>query len=369
MEKSKAALLSVFSAILLTVLKFIVGIATNSLGIISEAIHSLIDLGAALLTLFAVKVSDVPADDTHHYGHGKIESISAFVEVIMLLATCIYIINEAVLRLKGKPADIDVNIYAFGVMFISIIVDVTRSKALYKTAKKTNSRALEADALHFASDIWSSLVVIVGLIGVKFLGFEQADAIAGLIVSIFVIVCSVRLSIKTINELMDKAPKKLRNDIYRIIKSVPNVSSVQKLRIRTSGNTIFTDMALLVESSLSVEKAHDIANNVEKNIKDAFPQADITLHLEPKGDSTTKSLNAKEKVEKILHEHRSMFDSYHGLSVMCHDMHHIISVHLELDRNATVRETHAICLHLEEDIKDAIPKSKITIHVEPSKKK
>ena len=163
-EKFRVALSSVIAAVFLTGTKLVVGIYTGSLGILSEAAHSALDLGAALMTLFAVRISDRPADDEHHYGHGKIEGISAFIEVILLLITCSWIIYEAAHRIINKNIEIEVTAYAFGVIILSIIVDISRSRALSKVAKRTNSQALEADALHFSSDIWSSVVVLVGLV-------------------------------------------------------------------------------------------------------------------------------------------------------------------------------------------------------------
>ena len=195
--KFQVALSSVLAAVFLTGLKLAVGLATGSLGILSEAAHSGLDLGAALMTLFAVRISDRPADESHHYGHGKIEGLSAFLEVLLLLATCGYIVYEAVHRILVRHAKIEVNIYSFAVMAISIGIDISRSTALYRVARREKSQALEADALHFSSDIWGSLVVIVGLIGYKVFGFMLADSIAALAVAVLVIVVSVRLALRT----------------------------------------------------------------------------------------------------------------------------------------------------------------------------
>ena len=367
-EKFNVALTSVIAAVLLTGTKLAVGLFTGSLGILSEAAHSGLDLGAALMTLFAVKISDRPADDSHHYGHGKVEGFSAFLEVILLLITCAYIIYEAVHRIMSRNVNIEVTMYSFGVILLSIIVDVSRSRALYRVAKKTNSQALEADALHFSSDIWSSAVVLLGLVCYKFFGFKLADSIAALAVSIMVIVISIRLAIRTIDVLLDKAPAHMRETIYSLISNTEGVCTIHKLRVRTSGNMVFSDMVISVDSDLSVEEAHKIANNVEHKIRSAFPNSDVIIHIEPNEHGILEEQSYRMTVEKILNEHSLMFKGYHKLTVTCFNRQHLISVHIELDKDAKLNETHAVCDHLEQDIREAIPKSTVTIHVEPYRK-
>jgi len=190
-EKKSVALSSVFASLLLTITKFVVGILTGSIGIISEAAHSALDLAAAIMTYFAVKIGDKPADESHPYGHGKVESVSALGETGLLFITSIWIVYEAVHRLFLKNVEIDVTWYAFAVIILSIVVDYSRSRALKKVADKTQSQALEADALHFSSDIWSSAVVLIGLIFVSF-GIKGADAIAAMGVAVFVIIAGYR---------------------------------------------------------------------------------------------------------------------------------------------------------------------------------
>src|SRR5512138_3106673 len=196
-EKRSAALSSVVAAVGLTSFKIIVGLLTNSLGILAEAAHSALDLIAALMTFFAVRVSDKPADMEHHFGHGKVENLSALFETLLLLATSAWIIYEAIQRLFFESVEVEISIWSFIVMGTSIIIDYTRSRILYRAAKKYNSQALEADALHFSTDIWSSSVVILGLIGITIAKYipgldwmSQADAIAALVVALIVIYVS-----------------------------------------------------------------------------------------------------------------------------------------------------------------------------------
>jgi cation diffusion facilitator family transporter len=194
-EKRDAALSSVLAAVFLTALKLVVGLMTGSLGILAEAAHSGLDLVAALVTFFAVRIADRPPDERYRYGYGKVENLSALIETLLLLITCLWIIYEAIQRLFFKPVEIEASFWAFGVMLVSIVVDVSRSRILYRAARKHNSQALEADALHFSTDIWSSAVVIVGLglvwlsgrLGPEWAWLVKGDAVAALVVAAIVV--------------------------------------------------------------------------------------------------------------------------------------------------------------------------------------
>ncbi len=241
-EKRSVALLSVFAAVGLTIFKLIVGILTNSLGILAEAAHSGLDLVAAVMTYFAVRVSDKPADERHHFGHGKIENLSALFETLLLLATSAWIIYEAINRLFFHPARVEASVWSFIVMGTSIIIDINRSKMLARAAKKYNSQALEADALHFSTDIWSSAVVILGLVGVTLAGYlpgldwmHLADSVAALVVAVIVIYVSIQLGWRTIIALLDSAPQGMAEKVEQAALSVPDVIEAHAIRIRPSG--------------------------------------------------------------------------------------------------------------------------------------
>jgi len=289
-EKNNAALSSVIAAIGLTAFKIVIGVLTGSLGILAEAAHSALDLVAALMTLFAVRIAEKPADHDHTYGHGKVENLSALFETLLLLATCVWIIYEAINRLINPSAVIvEVTYWSFIVMAVSIIIDISRSRVLMKTAKKHNSQALEADALHFSTDVWSSSVVIVGLIAlmvsrlVPRLGFlEHADAIAALVVAAIVIWVSIRLGLSTIKALIDSAPKGSRDKIVKITEAVTGVKNVHNVRIRTSGAHLFIDIHILVDGEKSLNDVHWITDKIELDLKAELPEADITVHPEPK---------------------------------------------------------------------------------------
>ncbi len=288
-EKSSAALSSVFAAIGLTTFKIIVGVLTNSLGILAEAAHSALDLAAAVMTFFAVRVADKPADREHPFGHGKVENISALFETLLLLATSGWIIYEAVHRLMVPETHVEVSIWSFIVMGTSIIVDVSRSRMLMAAAKKHNSQALEADALHFSTDIWSSSVVILGLILVlvgryfpSFAVLEKGDAIAALVVAVIVIFVSGELGMRSIHALLDAAPKNGEYDrIIQQVGSLKGIADVHAVRIRSSGAGWFVDMHVTMDGGLSLNESHAVTERIEEKVQEVLPKSDVTVHVEP----------------------------------------------------------------------------------------
>jgi cation diffusion facilitator family transporter len=287
-EKQSAALTSLLAAVGLTAFKFIVGLLTGSLGILAEAAHSGLDLVAALLTYLAVRISSRPADATHQYGHGKVENLSALFETALLLATCVWIVSEAVHRLRFHTGEVEVTVWSFAVMATSIVIDASRSRVLYRAARKFRSQALEADALHFQTDIWSSSVVIAGLIAVKIsewfpaLGFLQsADAIAALGVSAIVVWVSVQLGRRTVDALLDSAPMGMEQRISAVVEAVPGVRECHHIRIRPSGPRLFVDLHVLVDGGQTLAQAHGLTDDIEEAIRGVAPEADVTVHPEP----------------------------------------------------------------------------------------
>jgi cation diffusion facilitator family transporter len=287
-EKSAAAGSSVIAAIGLTSFKLIVGLLTNSLGILAEAAHSALDLVAALMTFFAVRVSDRPADKEHHFGHGKIENLSALFEAVLLLATSAWIINEAIQRLFFKTVEVEASIWSFIVMGTSIVIDYGRSRILYRAARKYNSHALEADALHFSTDIWSSSVVILGLIGLTLAKsirglnwMGQADATAAMIVALIVIYVSGELGWRTIQALLDTAPKGKTEEITVKIRRMKYVTNCHAVRIRPSGARWFVDLHVTMDGTITLKESHAITERIEKEVQKILPQSDVTVHVEP----------------------------------------------------------------------------------------
>src|SRR5512136_3151431 len=301
-EKRSVALLSVLAAVGLTTFKLVVGLLTNSLGIMAEAAHSALDLVAALMTFFAVRVSDRPADKEHTYGHGKVENLSALFETVLLLATSGWIIYEAIQRLFFVSVKVEASIWSFIVMGTSIVIDYTRSRILYKAARKYKSQALEADALHFSTDIWSSSVVILGLIGLTVARYvpgldwmHKADSVAALVVAVIVIYISGQLGWRTISALLDTAPKGLAEKIESVAASVPGVVDAHAIRIRASGAHTFIDMHVTMNGNLTLNAAHDATETIENAVRELISPADVTVHVEPaKGKMKSPNKPGKE---------------------------------------------------------------------------
>ncbi len=280
-EKKKVALGSVVAAVFITIFKLIIGLMTMSLGIISEALHSALDMVAAIITYFSVRVSDRPADSEHNYGHGKVENLSALVETILLLVTCVWIIYEAINRLTSGNVHIEVTYWSYIVVVTSIIIDFTRSRALYRVAKKHNSQALEADALHFSTDIWSSSVVLIGLIAYQFLGWKNADSIAALFVAVIVLYVSYQLGKKAIDVLLDKSPANTKEIVRNVLKEFPEALRYHHLKARTAGADTFIKFNVHFNPDLSLREVHEVCDKMEFKIKSKIPRSEVYIHAEP----------------------------------------------------------------------------------------
>jgi cation diffusion facilitator family transporter len=362
-EKSNVALSSIGGAILITTLKIVVGFWTGSLGILAEAAHSGLDLLAAVITFLAITFSSKPADKEHLYGHGKIENFSALIETILLFVTCAWIIYEAVHRLMDRTVEIDVNFWSFFVMVVSIIVDYTRSRALSKAAKKHRSQALEADALHFETDIWSSSVVILGLIFAAF-NIHMADSIAALIVAMIVIYVSYSLGKRTIDELLDRAPTGLEERIITIASSMQGVEKADNIRIRNSGSQTFVDLSLHMKRTMPLEQANALVHQVEDALHAIVPNGDIVIHPEPV-ETTDETI--AEKVRLLM--------SRNGL--IAHDVQtysvsgaYQVEFQLEFAKDEDFVEVHKQVDKIESDIKEQIPNvGSVVVHIEDSKEK
>ena len=279
-EKKSVALSSIAAAIFLTGFKFVVGIITGSLGLLSEALHSCLDLLASIVTYFSVNISDKPADKTHHFGHGKVENLSALIQTILLLITCGWIIYEAIYRLITKDFEIEVTVWSYIVVISSMIIDISRSRALYRVAKKHNSQALEADAIHFSTDIWSSAVVLLGLICTQF-RFYFADPIAALIVAFIVLSVCYRLGKKAIDILLDKAPVQSYEFVTHILDNHPEIKKYHCLKLRTAGADTFVSFNIHLDPAMSFTDVHKFCDHLEKDIQYQIPRCEVYIHAEP----------------------------------------------------------------------------------------
>jgi cation diffusion facilitator family transporter len=279
-SKKKAAFTSIIAAVFLTTMKFVVGILTSSLGILSEALHSLLDLLAALITFVSVSISDKPADKEHQYGHGKIENLSAFFESILLVVTCIWIIYEGISRLVSGNTTIKVTVWSYLVVVTAMAVDIGRSRMLFKAAKRNNSQALEADAIHFSTDILSSGVVLLGLVCAN-LGYHKADAISALGVAVIVLGISYRLGKRAVDVLLDKVPEGLTEKVESKLRSNKEIVYYHNLKIRVAGPDTFVEVNIHLQPQTDLETAHGICNRIEKDMETLIPRCTTIVHAEP----------------------------------------------------------------------------------------
>ena len=364
-EKRSAALLSVGSAVLLVSLKAFLVIRTGSLGVLSEALHSGLDLIAAVITFLSVRVSDEPADERHPYGHGKFENFSAFVETGLLLLTALYIIYEAFDRLFFHTVDIQPSITAIMVLLVALAIDITRARALKHVARKYSSEALEADALHFSTDIWSTIVVIAG-IGLVWAGelwnlpwLSYADALAGLAVAAVILWVGSQLGRRTMDALLDVAPKGLQQEIAMAVARMDGVLDVDRVRVRRAGSRHFVDATVSVARTASLEQVHALSDAIEKRIGEIVP-SDVMVHAEPRAPQ------GEHLFEAIRAVAQRMGLAIHDVTALLHDGQLFIELHLEVDENLSLRDAHRQATELEDEVRKLRDGSTdVTIHIEP----
>ncbi|NSW45365.1 MAG: cation transporter [Bacteroidales bacterium] len=275
----KAALLSILSNIVLILLKLIISFFTGSISILSEALHSLSDLFASVITFFSVKYSETPPDEKHPYGHGRIENVTASVEAILVIIAAIFILYESIIRFF-YPSNIQMPILGIVVMFLSFLLNLFLSNYLYKVSKKTKSVALEGDALHLRADMFSSLAIILGFVLMYFFHWYVIDSIFAFAVAIYMSIEGVILFKKSFNPLMDESVEKA--DLDTIIKIFEdNHYRIHNLRTRKSGNIIFADVHLELPPQMSLIEAHTICDNIEQLVAEKNPNIRVNIHVEP----------------------------------------------------------------------------------------
>jgi len=364
-EKKQVALNSVAAAVGITILKTVVGVTTGSLGILSEAAHSGLDLVAAALTYFSVRVSDKPADADHQYGHGKVESFSAFLETGLLMLTCVWIVYEAGKRLFFRRVEIEPTIWAFVVMGISIVLDFWRSRRLKRIAEKYDSQALQADALHFSTDVWSSVVVVLGLVLVL-LGRQyavpwlmKADPLAALFVAGLVVYVSSRLARQTIDALLDAAPKGVRGHIIEEVYRVPGVLGVDRVRIRRAGSRYFVEVLAAMSRTVTFQKSEQMANEVAARIRRLLPDSDVVVNAVARAE---RQESLFDRIRAVATRHNL---NVHDISVqdVAGALH--VEQHVELDERLTLKQAHDRVTRLETEMKQELGEiSSILTHIE-----
>ena len=357
--KQGAALGSVCASVALTTMKFVVGLMTGSIGILSEAAHSLLDFGAAALTYYSVKISAKPADEDHHYGHGKAESVSALIETGLLFLTSAFILYEAVHRIIWGGAPVEATWYAFAVIIVSIVIDFFRARSLMRVAKETKSQALEADALHFSSDILSSAAVLVGLVFVR-LGFRGADAIAAIVVAVFVIRVAWNLGTRTIDVLVDAAPEGVADAARAILLRVPGVIAIEHVRVRPAGSFVSIDAVVTADRTRHEQSLRVVRHAATDALKAAIEGADVIVRVRPVPVST------ETVIEKIITVTRSHGFVVHDVAVgdTAGALH--VGLDLDLDGALTVAASHEAASHLEDLLKQELGQGTVvTVHIDP----
>ncbi|CAK7041613.1 MAG: Ferrous-iron efflux pump FieF [Desulfovibrio sp.] len=372
-EKNRAALTSLWAAFALTAVKLAVGLHTNSLGILSEALHSGLDLLAAAMTLAAVRVASRPADARHPYGHGKIENLSALAQTLLLLLTCFWVVHEGVDRLLAGASPVTPSLWGVGVMTLSIIIDVNRVRVLRRVAKKYKSQALEADALHFSTDILSSAVVLAGVLAVWLASalnipgpmhdmLIQADTVAALIVAIIIFRASVRMARQAVDILMDSGSMREQQAIIKAVGRVPGITNVRDVRLRTSGPTSFVDLTVGVEPGIQVSEGHKLAHAAEEAVASVLDDADVTVHVEPYSADDDRHCDPFVQVQHTAWKHAL---AVHNVHILRSAGNCFIELHVELPGKMSFVQAHNRVMEFEEDLRKSLPGSEVVSHLEP----
>lgn len=358
-EKRGVALYSIVASVFLIIGKAAVGLITGSLAILTDALHSFLDLSASTITYFAVRISDKPADREHQFGHGKVESLAALAETVLLLITCIFIIYEALTRMISGAAPPRLNLWAFIVIVVAILIDISRVRALNRVAKKYKSQALAADALNFSTDILSSLVVLFGLAAVE-LGVHWADSVAAVGVALFIISATVRMAKQAIDVLLDRAPMETEKTIRIVADSFPEVLRITDLRVRSDGRTTFGALNLDVDRSLTFSRASELKSDIRRELQKRLPDADIILTFNP----------ASKESELIADTVRFVVSTFnmplHHLIINPTDEGYFISMHVEMPGGLSLEEAHERSEEIKKKLHETIETlHQVVIHTQP----
>ncbi len=358
-EKQRVALISILASTVLAGSKIVAAIFTGSLGILSEAVHSTIDMGATVITWVAVRYSDQPPDETHHFGHEKVESVSALIATGLLFLTTGWVAWEAIHRLYTGHAEVEVTWWAAAIIAATILIDLNRSRALRKVARKTNSAALEADALHFTSDMWSSLVVLLGL-GAVWLGFAWADAVAALIVSLFIAKAGWELGKRTLDTLLDAAPQGALESITELARQSDGVMGLTRCRVRPGGATLFIDVDINVRRTLPLDEVAVIKVKFAETIRKHYPNGDISV------TANGVAIDDETLFDKVLLQARRRGLAIHHLTAQHLEGRTALSFDLEMDGDMALKDAHEVATDLERAIHDELGGDiEIDSHIEP----
>ena len=353
----RTALVSVLAAGGLALLKLVTGLISGSLGLLSEALHSGIDLVAALLTFFAVGVSGRPADRHHAYGHGKAENLAALAEAAFLALLSLFVAYAAIRRF-GDPPELELAWWVFAVIGVVIVVDATRMLLSFRAARRYGSAALQSNAIHFGSDLAGSTAVLVGLLFARE-GHPEGDAVAALFVAVLVILAAVRLMRGNVDVLMDSVPDEAEAAARAAITGVPGVE-LRRLRMRQAGNRQFADVVIGVPGGAAVGQGHAAADAVEEAVQHALPRSDVVVHVEP-GDEQEVRDRAHTAALGV-----PGVREVHNVTVLQVGDELEISLHLKLPGVLPLDEAHEIAERVERSIREAVPEAtRVQTHIEP----
>jgi cation diffusion facilitator family transporter len=357
--KTRVAAISIFASAAMATAKFVVGIAIGSLALISEALHSSVDVVATVITWMVVRVSDRPADEEHHYGHGKLESVSALGVIALLYVLAGGILVESWSRLREGAPPPTISAIPFIVLLIDIAVNFWRARALHRAAHDTKSQALEADALHFASDVLGSIAVIVGL-ALSGLGYGWGDSAAAIGVAVMIALLGLRLARSTVETLLDRAPEGAAERATTAIRTVPGVVDVERLRVRMVGSTHFIDAIVQVPRTYPIDRVEEIKRRAQQAVAKALGDADLTFTAVPVARDNE---SVRERVMVIA---RNAGLAVHHVTV--HDLGGklTVSIDLEVDGDMALTAAHAIAHELERNIRDEFGEDvEVDTHIEP----
>lgn len=359
-SQARTAFLSVIAAAVLVVIKLITGLLTGSLGLIAEAAHSATDLVAALLTFFAVRVAVRPPDHDHPFGHGKAQHLAALGEGTFLVAASLFIGYESITRLlDGGVSEVRAPWYAFAVLAVVLIIDASRSVVSWRASRRFGSAALAANALHFGSDLLGSLAVLIGLALVA-AGMPSADAIAALIVAVLVVGAAAQVMRVNVAELMDQAPPEAEQAARRAIAREEPTLAVRRLRIRQAAGRYFADVVVAIQADAAVGQGHAVADAVESAVRRVLPDADVVVHVEPRGDGDLRS-RARAAAGSV----RGVRE-VHNVHVTEVDGRPELSLHLKAPAGLGLEAAHALASRTEEAIQAALPElAAVHSHIEP----
>jgi cation diffusion facilitator family transporter len=357
--KSRVAVISIFASAGMAAAKFVVGVAIGSLALISEALHSSVDVVATVITWLVVRVSDRPADHEHHYGHGKLESLSALGVIAMLYVLAGGILVESYSRLHEGAPPPTISAIPFIVLLIDIAVNLWRARALHRAARDTKSQALAADALHFASDVLGSLAVIAGL-ALSGLGYAWGDAVAAIGVAVMIALLGLRLARSTVETLLDRAPEGASEKATAAIRAVPGVLGVERLRVRMVGSTHFIDAIVQVPRTYPIDRVDDIKRKAQDAVSNVLDDADLTFTAVPVARDNE---SVRERIMVIA---RNSGLAIHHVTV--HDLGGklTVSIDLEVDGDMALTAAHDIAHELERNIRDEFGEDvEVDTHIEP----